>query len=98
MALDNEFSAADYELVASRPLQEYNMVVSIGECTVCKHKTNRDYYVIAGAKAQKQYSLLPIDRASFQKQYFYLYAAMVQKRISFQSATVKLEFERGWEK
>ena len=98
MALSNEFAAADFEQVMNRPLNEYKMVVSIGECTICRHKSKPEYYVISGSKANIKYSMLPVDRASFQKSYLYIYTALLRKRVFFQSATVKLEFERAWEK
>lgn len=98
MALDNEFSAADFEQVCNKPLNEYKMIVSVGNCTICKHKSKPEYYVIGGSKANIKYSLLPVDRAAFQKSYLYVFAALLRKRVFYQSATVKLEFERAWEK
>lgn len=97
MAIENEFAAADYELVQQKPLAEYKMVVSIGNCTICKHKSRPEYYIISGSKAQIKYSMLPVDRESFKRSYLYVYTAMIQKRISFQSASAKLEFERAFE-
>jgi len=98
MALDNDFAEADFEHVAVRPLSEYNIIVSIGECTICKHKSKKEYYVISGVKTDKHYNMLPIDKKAFQKQYYYIYGALVRKQVFFQSATVKIEFERAWEK
>ena len=97
MALDNDFSAADFEFVQQKPLSEYNMIVSVGNCTICKHKHNGEYYVIAGKKAQIKYTLLPLERKAFQKQYFYVWGAVLRKKVYFQSGTVKIEFERAWE-
>lgn len=97
MAIDNEFAAADYELVQQKPLSEYKFIVSIGECTICKHKSRQEYYIIAGAKAPIKYSMLPVDRESFKRTYLYVYTAMIQKRVRFQTASAKLEFERGFE-
>ena len=97
MALDNEFAEADYEHVAQRPLQEYKLLCSVGECTICKHKSKPEYYVIAGVKAQERFSLLPIDKEAFQHKYYYVYGAWQQKRVFFQSATAKLEFERSFD-
>lgn len=97
MALDNDFSAADFEFVQQKPLTEYNMLVSVGNCTICKHKHNGEYYVIAGKKAPIKYTLLPLERKAFQKQYFYVWGAVLRKKVYFQSGTVKIEFERAWE-
>lgn len=97
MALDNEFAEADYEHVAQRPLQEYKLLCSVGDCTICKHKSKPEYYVIAGVKAQERYSMLPIDKEAFQHKYIFVYSAWSQKRVFFQSATAKLEFERAFD-
>lgn len=97
MALDNEFAEADYEHVAQRPLQEYKILCSVGDCTICRHKSKPEYYVIAGVKAQERYSMLPIDKEAFQHKFFYVYGAWQNKRVFFQSATAKLEFERGFD-
>ena len=97
MALDNDFSAADFEFVQQKPLAEYNMIVSVGNCTICKHKSNGEYYVIAGKKAAIKYTLLPLERKAFQKQYYYVWGAVLRKKVYFQSGTVKIEFERAWE-
>lgn len=97
MALDNDFSAADFEYVQQKPLTEYNMLVSVGNCTICKHKHNGEYYVISGKKAPIKYTLLPLERKAFQKQYFYIWGAVLRKKVYFQSGTVKIEFERAWE-
>ena len=97
MALDNDFSAADFEFVQQKPLAEYNMIVSVGNCTICKHKNNGEYYVIAGKKAAIKYTLLPLERKAFQKQYYYVWGAVLRKKVYFQSGTVKIEFERAWE-
>lgn len=97
MAIENEFAAADYERVKRLPLQEYNMIVSIGDCTICKHKSKNEYYIISGAKASLRYNILPLEKASFQKKYSYIYKALLRNRVYFQSASCKLEFERGFD-
>lgn len=98
MALSNDFSAADFEQVGTKPLQEYNMIVSVGDCTICRHKSNREYYVIKGSKALVKYSMLPIDIKAFRARYPHLYAAYLHKRVYFQSAEIKIQFERIWDK
>lgn len=97
MALDNDFAAADFEQVKQRPLQEFNYLVSFGSCTVCKHKTDGTYYVILGQRlGLEHYSMLPISKKSFQKKYYYLYGAMIKKKVFYQNATTKIEFEKAW--
>lgn len=97
MALSNDFAAADFEHVQTKPLNEYNILVTVGDCTICKHKSNGTYYVISGQKSQNRYSLLPIDKKAFQRNYYYIYGALLKQKVYFNSATVKIEFERAWQ-
>lgn len=97
MSLDNEFAAADFEQVGHKPLQEYNYIVSVGDCTVCKHKSKSEYYIISGIRqGLDYYSLLPISKKSFQRKYYYLYGALLKHKVFYQSATVKIDFEKVW--
>jgi hypothetical protein len=94
MSLDNKFARADYEHVASKPLQEYNLLVSIGNITICRHKSKREYYVIEGVKAKEHFSITPISIKTFKSKYNYIFPAYLKSRMFFQTAAVKIEFER----
>lgn len=93
MALDNEFSSSDYENVQSRPLAEYYPVCSYGNCTVYRHKSRLEYYVIKGVKATDTYDKLPLSKKAFNRKYFYIWGAIMDKRVYYQSASVKMEIE-----
>ena len=93
MALQNEFAESDYENVQSRPLAEYTPVCSYGNCTVYKHKSRLEYYVIKGIKAADRYDKLPLSTKAFNRKYYYIYGAMLDKRVYYQTASVKLEIE-----
>lgn len=93
MALENQFSASDYENVQSRPLAEYTPVCSYGNCTVYRHKSKLEYYVIKGVKAADKYDKLPLSTKAFNRKYFYIWGAILDKRVYYQSASVKLELE-----
>lgn len=94
MALDNEFSSADYEQVQSRPLREFTALVSVGNITIYKHKSKREYYVIDGVKALEQYDLTPISVNNFRRTYNYLFPYYYRERVFFSSVTAKINFER----
>ena len=97
MALDNKFSYANYERVASRPLREYFPLVSIGDITVYQNNADSDsFYVVDGIKAQEQYTTYPVSLKAFKADYFYLYEALLDKRLYYASASVKIRFERIW--
>lgn len=94
MSLENDFARADYEQVTNRPLKEYNMIVSIGNITICRHKAKREFYVIEGIKATERYDTTPISVATFKSKYAYILIAFLKSRVVFQSASAKIEFER----
>lgn len=97
MALENRFSEANYERVESRPLREYQPLVSIGDVTVYVSNADSDqYYVVDGIKAPKQYSTYPVSLRAFRADYFYLWEALLDKRLYYSSASVKIRFERVW--
>lgn len=97
MSLDNRFSQNDFEWVQNKPLKEYRPVVSIGEITICEHKSGSDIYVISGSKAPIRYTTLKNDLKAFQNKYFKYYQKLIRKEIAYADISCKLEFERIWE-
>lgn len=94
MAINNNFSAANYEGVAAEDIKQYRPLVSIGNVTVYKHKSQGLYYVVSGIKAAEQYTLLPNSRKAYLQKYLYLYDRMINGRLTFASAPAKIAFER----
>lgn len=97
MALNNEFSAANYEGVRSCPLREFTPLVSIGDVTVYAHVNNGTFYVVDGVKAAIRYTTLPNDLKAFRRAYVYLYDALLRRDLFYASAPVKVRFERVFE-
>lgn len=94
MALDNAFSESDYENVALKPIAEYLPICSVGNCTVMKHKSKKEYYCVAGVKGNTEhYDLLPLSIKAFQRKYWFVYQAMLDRRLYYQNASVKIEIE-----
>lgn len=96
MALNNQFSAANYEYVGNRPINEYKPIVSIGDMTIYEHKSNEEYYIVPGIKSKTRYTTLPNDIRSFRRHYWYLYQALLNRSIRFATASVKLDFDEIW--
>lgn len=97
MALNNQFSGANYEYVKSCPLKEYHPLCSIGDVTVFEHNSDRGlYYVIDGIKSDIVYTTYPVDMRAFRQDYFFLYEALLDKSLYYSSASVKIRFERVW--
>lgn len=97
MALNNAFSAANYENVKSCPLREYTPLVSIGDVTVYTHVNNGTFYVVDGVKSPIRYTTLPNDLRAFRRAYVYLYDALLRRELYYSSAPVKVRFERVFE-
>ena len=93
MSIHNEFAASDYENVCSKPLQEYTPVCSYGNSTIYRHKSKSEYYCIKGVKTPEHYDTLPLSTKAFNRKYYYIYGAMLDKKVYYQSASVKLEIE-----
>lgn len=92
MAINNDFSKSDYENVQSKPIAEYSPLCSYGNSTIMKHKSRREYYCITGVRAE-HFDKLPLSTKAFQRKYWYLYGAIMEKRVFYQNASVKIEVE-----
>lgn len=94
MAINNEFAMADYENVQVKPLQEYVPLCSIGNSTILKHKSRKEYYCINTVNQKvEHYEKLPLSLKAFQRRYWYVYGAMLDKKVFYQNASVKIEIE-----
>lgn len=96
MSLDNRFSQNDFEWIKNKPLNEYRPIVSIGEITICEHKSGTDIYIISGSKAPIRYTTLKNDLKAFQTKYFKYYQKLVKREIAYADIVCKLEFEKIW--
>ena len=93
MSIDNDFGAGDYENVQNKPIAEYNAICSFENCTVMRHKSKSEYYVVDGIKSNERYQNLPLSKKAFNRKYFYIYGAIMDKRVFYQNATVKIIIE-----
>ena len=75
---------------------EYTPLVSVGNVTVYRHKTQRAFYVVRGVKAEQHYSTLPLNLKAFRHDHWYLYEALLNRELRYSSAAVKIEFESVW--
>lgn len=94
MSIDNKFSDSDFENVQPKPLQEYKPVCSIGSCLIMKHKSKREYYCIAGSNnTVEHYEKMPLSIKAFQRKYYYIYGALLDRKVFYQNVSVKMEIE-----
>lgn len=96
MALSNEFSRANYENVQRCDLKQFEPLVSIGQMTVFRHKSDRLYYVIDGVKTDNYYTTFPNSKAAFIRKYWMIKEAMLAQKIKYANAPVKIAFEKIW--
>lgn len=94
MSIANDFGAGDYENVQTKPIAEYNPLCSFENCTVMRHKSKNEYYVVDGIKCPSEhYERLPLSKKAFNRKYFYVWGAIMDKRVFYQNASVKIEIE-----
>lgn len=95
MAIRNSFINDERGRIQSKPLIEYKAVVSIGEITVYKHKSKREYYVSAHEEGSpKRYGTGAKERERFKKDFLYLYRAYMRNEIVFEEYINEILFDR----
>lgn len=95
MAIRNTFMNEERGRIESRPLIEYRPVVQIGEITVYKHKSKREFYVSSHmAGSPKHYGTGDKERERFKKDYLYLYRAYMRREIVFEEYINEILFDR----
>jgi hypothetical protein len=98
MAIKNVFVNEERGRIETKPIIEYKPIVSIGEITVYKHKSRKEYYVTGfRSGSPKQYGTGEKDRKRFQKDYFYLWKAYMQNIIIFEEYIIEILFDKYFE-
>ena len=95
MAIKNAFINEERGRIATKPIKEYKPVVSIGEITVYKHKSKREYYCTGfRSGSPKIYGTGEKDRARFRKDYWYLWQAYMKNIIVFEEYIIEILFDK----
>ena len=91
MAYENEFAYNDFTDVGTRPLREYNALISIGNITINLHKNDKTLYVTDYYKANAKYKYTDTDsgRNKIRRDFPELKAVYEKGRIIFQDMRVK---------
>lgn len=95
MAIKNSFLNEERGRIEHKPIIEYKPVVSIGEITIYKHKSKREFYVTglrSGSPAK--YGTGPMERERFRKDYIYLWRAYMQRRVIFEEYILEVVFDK----
>lgn len=91
MAIDNAFRT-DQTVIASKPIAEYNHIVSIGEIGIYKHKSKREYYVSA-LLSTPYYEAYGMQWKLFLSDYYMIRSIyMVKHNFVFESYEIEILF------
>lgn len=97
MAIDNMFLDDSIAVVKSKSLIEYKPFVIIADCCIYKHKSNNTYYMSEHKSGSPpEYTTAKADLERFQRAYYYLWNAYLDRRIEFENKLCSLLFERLW--
>lgn len=92
MALDNAFRT-DATQIRSMPLNEFKLLVSIGDISIYRHKSERLYYVAMLRNGQNQYEAYGMSLKMFQTDFYNLRLYyMIQKIVYFENFECELIF------
>ena len=95
MAIKNAFINEERGRIETKPIKEYKPVVAIGEITVYKHKSKREYYVTGfRSGSPKTYGVGEKDRARFKKDYWYLWQAYMKNIVVFEEYIIEILFDK----
>lgn len=95
MALANKYEDYDLGSVKSEPLNEYKLLVQVGEIYVYQHKAENRYYAsFHRSGTAPKYENTSIDVTRFIRKYSYLWEAYLNERIRFESFLCKKVFEK----
>lgn len=95
MAIRNSFINEERGRIETRPIKEYRPVVSIGEITIYKHKSRREYYVTTfRSGSPDSYTTGEKDRERFRKKYLFLWQCYMRREIVFEEYMSEILFDK----
>lgn len=95
MAIGNVFIDDSIAIIKSRNLKEYVPLVSISELTFYSHKTERKFYLSEHYSGSPEiYSTASADIERFQKNYYYLWNAYLNREIEFENKLCAVIFDK----
>lgn len=85
MSLGNEFIIEDEDIIKSKPIREYKPIVRIGELSIYKHKSKKEYYGTGFKSGGLVYINADTKGAEkFRKNYIQMYYAYLDGRFIFE--------------
>lgn len=94
MSLENQFNKEYFGQVKSCNLKEYRPLVTVGEISIYKHKSQRRWYVSDHTSGSpEKYDSSDIELKRFQNDYYYLKLAYLNRHVFFESYIQQVLFE-----
>ena len=94
MSIANRFTDAEVSNVRSRPLKEYRPVVTVGEITIYRHKSDMLFYATTHRSGNPPtFDVTNTDLTRFKRNYRFLWGAHIAGRIDFEEYVCKSLFE-----
>ena len=99
MAIRNSFINEERGRIETRPIKEYKPLVSIGEITIYKHKSRKEYYCTTfRSGSPDSYTAGEKDKERFRKKYLYLWRLYMQRKIIFEEYMSEILFDNYFKK
>lgn len=95
MALYNEYTDFENDLVSPQNLKEYKPLIEVGEICIYKHKSKRKYYACGHVSGSpKKYDVSDADLLRLRRDHVRLWFAYLSRNIVFESFIHKALFEK----
>ena len=96
MALDNEFTKENFDMVKSRKINDFKLICTVGEIAIYKHRSANEWYItdFVNGKTNNQYNSSDIDIKRWRNDYYYLQLAYLNRHIYFESYIHQVIFEK----
>lgn len=97
MSLSNDYIDDSIAVIKSENLDSYNPLVTISDCTIYKHKSEKRYYMSEHRKGSPEiYSTASADIERFRKKFYYLWGAYLGRKLIFENKLCSVIFEKLW--
>lgn len=96
MALDNRFTGVSFDNVRAANLNEFRPVVTVGEITIYKHKSDSRYHVAFHRSGSvRQYGIDETDLKRFRSAYANIWFRYIERNnVTFENAAALVLFEK----
>lgn len=86
MALSNDFMGEDERgNIGSKPLREYNPVVTVGEICIYRHKSKDRYFISCHTSGSpRTFGVGDTERTRFKRAYGWLWTAYLENKVDFE--------------